>query len=227
MGCGYYCEPSHPRSLAERSQDDIAAEMIADITVGVQPSGIKAGIIGEIGISAVMTPTEEKVLRAAAQASVETGGSMVIHVDTRGTQANHIVEVLESESARLDRAVLSHQDVVIDIRAQINLARSGACIGYDTLGRDCYIESWIGGQQFPTDTQRIQALPELIAARCLDRLLVSQDVCMKTQLHRYGRWGYDHVVVNVLPMMRKAGLTEDQIQTLLVENPKRVLTPIG
>jgi phosphotriesterase-related protein len=199
--------------------------MIADITDGVQPSGIKAGIIGEIGTSATMTRTEEKVLRAAARASQETGVSMVIHVDTRGNEACHIVDVLESERARLDRAVLSHQDVVIDTAMQIDLARKGAYIAYDTFGQDCYIESWVGGQQFPSDTQRIQALQELIAAGCLERLLISQDVCMKTHLHRYGRWGYDHILVNVLPMMRKAGLSEAQIHTLLVDNPRRVLTP--
>lgn len=227
MGCGYYCEPSHPRSLAERSQDDIAAELIADITQGVQPSGIKAGIIGEIGTSATMTPTEEKVLRAAATASKETGVSIVIHVDTRGNEARRIAEILDSEGARLDRAVLSHQDVVIDIEAQVELAHAGAYIAYDTFGQDSYIESWVGGQQFPTDTQRICALQELITAGCIERLLVSQDVCMKTQLHRYGRWGYDHILVNVLPMMRKAGLTEEQIQTILVENPRRVLTPVA
>lgn len=225
MGCGYYCEPSHPKTLAERSVEDIAAEMIDDITIGVQPSGIKAGIIGEIGTSATMTPTEEKVLRAAARASIETGVSMVVHVDTRGNEALRIVEIVEAEGARLDRTVLSHQDVVIDVAAQIELARAGAYIAYDTFGQDIYIESWVGGQQFPSDTQRIHALQELIAAGCIERLLVSQDVCMKTQLHAYGRWGYDHILVNVLPMMRKAGLTEGQLHTLLVENPRRVLTP--
>ncbi|MFN8593103.1 MAG: hypothetical protein U0031_16735 [Thermomicrobiales bacterium] len=227
MGCGYYCEPSHPVSLASRTVDDIAAEMISDITAGVRPSGIKAGIIGEIGTSATMTPTEEKVLRAAARASLDTGVSMVIHVDTRGNEARRIVEVLESEGARLDRAVMSHQDVVIDIEAQAELARKGAYIAYDTFGQDCYIESWVGGQQFPTDTQRILALKELIALGRLDQILISQDVCMKTQLHRYGRWGYDHILVNVVPMMRRMGMTESEIHTILVENPRRMVTPMA
>ena len=67
MGCGYYCEPSHPPFLIDHPTEDIAAEMIADLTQGVEDTGVKAGIIGEIGVSSSMTSTEEKVLRAAAR----------------------------------------------------------------------------------------------------------------------------------------------------------------
>ncbi len=225
MGAGYYCAASHPPSLASRSIEDIQAEMVNDITIGVDGTGIKAGVMGELGSSQTMTAVEETVLRAAGRASRTTGVPMIVHVDSRSSGAARIVEILEEEQARHDRIVLSHMDIQEDLELKVELAQKGVYINYDTFGGEWYVESWIGGQQFPTDTQRIQGLKQLIDRGCLERLMLSQDVCSKIQLHRYGRWGYDHILVNVVPMMRRNGITDEQIHTMLVDNPRRMLTP--
>ena len=63
----------------------------------------------------------------------------------------------------------------------------------------------------------------LIDGGYLSNILISCDVCLKTLLHRYGGWGYDHILTNIVPMMQDEGITEKQVVTLLRENPKRFL----
>src|SRR4030095_11093047 len=79
MGAGYYVAASHPPDMNRRSVDELAREMIADITTGVGDTGIRAGLIGEIGTTYPWTDNEEKVLRAAVIAQRETGAPLMVH----------------------------------------------------------------------------------------------------------------------------------------------------
>ena len=79
MGCGYYVAAFHPSGLADRDIDDITAELVRDLTHGVGDTGIRAGIIGEIGMSWPIHPVEERVLVAAARAQAETGAALLVH----------------------------------------------------------------------------------------------------------------------------------------------------
>ena len=76
----------------------------------------------------------------------------------------------------------------------------------------------------PTDHQRINEIVELIQAGFGRQILVSSDIWNKHQRRKYGGWGYDHILRNAVPVMRVKGMTDDQIHTLLVENPKRTFT---
>jgi phosphotriesterase-related protein len=75
----------------------------------------------------------------------------------------------------------------------------------------------------PNDAQRINEITELIGEGYLAQILISQDIWVKHMLHCYGGWGYDHILTSVVPLMRLKGLTEEQIDALLVKNPKRFL----
>src|SRR5262249_50423862 len=76
---GYYVAASHPGDLDRRTVDDLAREMIADLTAGVGDTGIRAGLIGEIGTTYPWTDNEQKVLRAAVIAQRETGAPLMVH----------------------------------------------------------------------------------------------------------------------------------------------------
>src|SRR5438128_4807663 len=97
MGCGYYVDERHPPELKERSVEDIVAELVRDVTVGVGASGVRAGIIGEIGTGDPVTPTEEKVLRAAARAQAITGVALSIHHAMWGRTAPRLIDICKEE----------------------------------------------------------------------------------------------------------------------------------
>ena len=79
MGAGYYVAAVHPEGTGERSVDDLAREIVADVVDGVDGSGIRAGIIGEVGCTWPLAPTERKSLLAAAVAQRETGAAILVH----------------------------------------------------------------------------------------------------------------------------------------------------
>ena len=78
-GCGFYIDSSHPPLIRSMNVEQIAEEITKDITLGIGGSGIKAGIIGEIGTGWPITPNEENVLRAAAKAHHQTGAAINVH----------------------------------------------------------------------------------------------------------------------------------------------------
>jgi len=79
MGAGYYLGVTHPDDMSERSEESITEEIIADITIGVDGTQIKAGMIGEIGCAYPWDKNEKKSLRAAVEAHKETGAALMIH----------------------------------------------------------------------------------------------------------------------------------------------------
>src|SRR5205814_8149078 len=79
MGAGYYVHASHPPDMERRTVDDLAREMIADVTIGVGETGVHAGLLGEIGTTSPWTENEKKVLRAAIVAQRATGAPPMIH----------------------------------------------------------------------------------------------------------------------------------------------------
>src|SRR5262249_32540652 len=108
MGCGYYVEAGHPPGLRERDVEDLADEMVRDVLEGVGDSGVRAGIIGEIGTGNPMRPSEEKVLRAAARAQRATGVALNIHVSTQAGPA--ALDLALGEGVAPERVVVSHVD---------------------------------------------------------------------------------------------------------------------
>jgi phosphotriesterase-related protein len=228
MGCGYYEERRHPASLRERGVEEIAAELIAELTIGVGETGVRAGIIGEIGTSERFTAEEEKVLRAAARAQAATGVALSIHHGVWGRHAPRALAIAKSEGADPRRTLICHVD--LDARCELayyeEIAATGAYLGFDTFGQ---VEIYqYGGRQrpgrvYPTDYERAEKVAALVEAGYLRQIVLAQDLLTKVQLRRYGGYGFDHLLLSVVPMFRALGLDERQIQMLLVDNPARLL----
>jgi phosphotriesterase-related protein len=232
MGCGYYVHRRHPPDLDDRTVDDIADELIREITHGVGDTGVRAGIIGEIGMTTV-TAREEKVLRSAARAQAATGAPLSIHHDIYERNAARLLLIAREEGADPHRTIVCHMDQ--DARCEPEyfqaVAEAGAYIGMDTFGHyDFYSYSrdpvWRAGpaRVFPTDWDRAERIAALREAGYLDRVVVAQDVCLKIQLKAYGGFGFDHVLESAVPMWLSVGLSDADIRTVLVDNPARVLT---
>jgi len=220
---GFYVEDMHPEFVREAGIEKLADLMIEELTEGINSTTIKAGMIGEIGTSTILTDQEEKVLRAAARAQRETDAPMNIHLATmKGREGPKVLNILEKEGVNLNRVVLSHMDFVCDDFSHLSkLARRGVFLEFDSFGANFIVEN----QNFipPNDEEKVKALKHLIDDGFKEQLLISQDVCFKIQLKAFGGPGYDHIVRHVLPFMDKEGIDNETIRTIMINNPQRLL----
>ena len=225
MGTGYYREGTHPPGMDGRSEEDIAEEMVRDVTEGVEGTGVRAGIIGELGNSWPWLPNERKVVRAGARAQRITGAPVSIHPGRDPRSPFAILETLAEAGADLTRVVMGHVDrTLFDPAEHRRLAETGCYVEFDLFGFDSSYYPYSPPIDMPSDAQRIDHIMRLIEAGHLERLLVSHDVCKNIQLTKYGGNGYGHILRNIVPIMRRKGMTEEQVHTILVENPARMLT---
>lgn len=222
-GCGFYVQAAHPPSVAERDEDDVAAELVEALEVGIGGTDVRAGIIGEIGTSAEIHRDERKVLRASAKAQKHTGAAINVHTFLWEQQGLAALDILEEAGADLTRVIISHVDHGrIDLDYQVEMMRRGAVVEYDGFGKEWYVDSertW-----FPRDVERVQAVHTLVERGFATQVVLGNDVCVKVQLTRYGGWGYRHLPKNVIPMMKHMGIPDDAIRTMTVLNPRRLLT---
>ncbi len=218
MGCGYYKDKWLSFPMRAKSEHEIAADMIHDIVEGV--NGIHAGIIGELGVSRPITPFETRQLRAAAIAQKATGAAINIHFDVEdGLKARgHGMDVIEKAGGDLSRVVISHFYARPDsIDMCLALTKRGCYVEFDLFGLDKR------GPWFRQDlTVAAQALKTLIDRGCIDHILLSQDLCFTSCYTKNGGYGYAHLLKNVVPKLKAAGITDQQIRTIMVENPERL-----
>jgi phosphotriesterase-related protein len=224
MGSGYYVDVTHPASLAQRSESDITGELVRDCTVGVGTSGIRAGVIGEIGCSWPLTPREAAVLRAAGAAQREVGCALYVHPGRNEAAPRELLDILDSTGAALDRVVLCHVERTIFERDHLkDIAASGCYLEFDLFGMrmNAYFERI--GIQLPDDDGRLDLVSCLVDAGAASQILMSHDIVSKHRLHRFGGHGYDHIPAVVVPAMRERRLGEADIRKFTVDNPRRAL----
>ncbi len=228
MGGGYYEERRHPDYLKDRTVDDITKELVREITIGAGDTGVRMGIIGEIGTGHLFTPAEEKVLRGAAIAQASTGIPLSIHHNIWGRHGPRVLEIAKEEGADLSHTVLCHND--LDARCDPSyyeaVASTGAYLGFDTFGQTDvyhYSDHQKPGRVYPTDYERAENVAKVVEAGYLEQVVLAMDLLTKVQLRRYGGFGYDHLLDGVLPLLTAVGLTDEQIKVILIDNPARLL----
>ena len=225
MGSGYYVAASHPPDMDGKSVDDLAREMIADVTVGAGDSGVRAGLLGEIGTTYPLTDNERKVLRAAVVAQRQTGAPLMVHPGRHPRMPMEIAELVQKEGGDVARTIMCHIDRTIsDVRAVIDLAQTGIWLEYDLFGLENSYYPYNPSFDMPNDGGRMAHVLALIAAGHGERLLLSHDIAYKTSLVKYGGYGYHHLLVNVVPRLRAKGVDDAGLHRLLVDNPRRAFT---
>ena len=105
----------------------------------------------------------------------------------------------------------------------IELARTGCYLEFDLFGQESSYYALNPEANRPNDATRVDWLIALIEAGYEDRLLVAQDICQKVYLRRYGGPGYTHILEQAIPLMRRRGMSDDQIEALTVTNPSTIL----
>ncbi len=222
-GSGYYIAVSHPPKVATSTRDQLTEQIVRDTTQGIDQTGVRAGIIGEIGTSWPLQPGEEKVLRGAAQAQKQTGAPMSIHPGTSREAPQRIIAILREEGVDLHRVLMSHIEAryrggLDDYKA---LADTGCNLAFDTFGREQYFAAL--GRQHPQDDQRIEMIAELARQGYAKQIMLSQDVCYRSDLFCYGGHGYAHILRNIVPRLESRGVPAADIERMLVLNPNKFL----
>jgi phosphotriesterase-related protein len=223
MGSGYYLQTSHPASLKSMTIDAIADEIVAEALGGVDGSDAKIGLIGEIGVSSDFTAEEEKSLRGAARAQRRTKLPLMVHLPAWLCHGGRVLDIVGEEGGYLAHTVLCHMNPSgEDVAYQTALAARGAFIEYDMIGMDY----WYADQQVqcPSDEDNARAIKRLIELGFLNSILLSQDVFLKMMLTHYGGFGYAYVVTHFAARLKRHGVSDEQINTMLVENPRRVFS---
>ena len=223
MGAGFYVDAVHPEDMDGRSVDDLAREITGDIVEGVDGSGVKAGIIGEVGCTWPLTPNERKSLSAAAIAQQETGAAILIHPGRHPDAPLEILEILANGGADISRVIMGHLDrTVFEFDALLSIAESGCYLEWDLFGNEGSYYP-LAEIDMPSDAQRLDFIKRIVEAGYSDRVVMGQDIATNHRLVRYGGHGYGHILENIVPKMRRKGFSEDTIRAITVENPARIL----
>jgi phosphotriesterase-related protein len=222
MGSGYYVAASHPPDMDGKTVDGVAREIVADLTAGVGDTGVRAGLIGEIGTTWPWTANERKVVQAAVLAQRETGAPLMIHPGRHERLPLEIVDLIRREGADLGRTIMCHiERTIVDPAVLLELAATGVYLEYDLFGLETSYYPYNPGFDMPNDAGRVRQILFLIEHGHLGRILMSHDIAYKHALTRWGGHGYHHLLVSVVPRLRLKGVDDQAIQTLLVDNPRR------
>ncbi len=220
-GTGCYVEGTHPAAFATMSDQEVADYMIRELTVGMEDTDIRAGYIGEIGISEKFTEAERKALRASAIAHRATGVGVSVHINPWMDIGLEAAQILLDGGVSANKICICHIDVQNHKDYIKKLLALGVYVEFDNFGKEYYVNEDVrrpGYNIFVKDTDRVALLKELLDEGYEKQILLTCDLCLKSLLHAYGGWGYDHVLTNIVPMMREYGITDQQIDIMLREN---------
>ncbi|MFN8526661.1 MAG: phosphotriesterase-related protein [Chloroflexota bacterium] len=213
-----------PRAFWSRTPDEIAALFVREIQVGIEGTGIKAGIIKVANDAEGVTKEGEIVLRAAARAAKQTGVCISTHTYAPGRVGEQQVAIFEDEGLDLNRVYIGHSNDTTDLDYLLGLVKKGVWLGLDRHQTSMPIG--------PDAEGRTQTLAALIKAGVGDRLMVSHDWSVllsfrtsdPTASRAHNPDGWLFITRNVLPRLAELGISQAQIHALNHENPRRFLS---
>lgn len=211
---GYYIVPYHSLWLIAASARDIMDVFVRDLSIGIDGTDIKAGIIAEIGGSdKELAPSEIKVFKAAAWAGKELDRAVSTHCQL-GQLGDVQADLLIAEGMPAERIILGHIDLANDQAYFLRLLDRGVNIAFDTIGKTNYL----------SDETRADQLAALLERGHASQLVLSQDVSRKSYFKSRGDYaGYTAVLKDFIPRLKARGVKDSDIHQMLVENPARIL----
>lgn len=205
-GGGFLSQPFYPPEISQWSEDRIAEEMVKQAKT--QP----IGVYGEIGSWDFMTGDERKVFRAVAKAHHHTNLSIFTHTGIPGKSAMEQLDILEGGGVKTDRIVIGHLGNLVDpdVKVQKEICKRGAFIGFDRQGG-------------PGDARQIPMVLALLEAGYAGNLMFSSDLSSANQIKHNGGGGYGKTVAIWGKKLTEAGVKDETLHSILVDNPRRFL----
>lgn len=195
------------------SEDDMLRDTVRDLTVGIDGTDVKAGIIKAGSEYNAFNEPARKLFRVAARAFAETGKPIVTHT-TGGTMGLEQVGELVEGGVPAHRIALSHMDRCVDPGHHVEVAATGAYLGYDCFGK----------AKYGPDSALVDLLRSMIDAGHGRRVLIGNDLGRPSYWRSYGGGpGLDYVLTRFVPRLRREGFTDAEVRMLLVDNPRRFL----
>lgn len=197
---------------------ELCETFVIEITQGIRDTGVKAGVIKVATREGIISQYDEMVLRAAARAQKETGVPIITHTDG-GTMGSEQADIMISEGGDPKRIMIGHCGSSSDLRYFIRILEKGVYIAFDRMG----------GWKMPYAITKA-CIIGLISMGYANRILLSHDQIPCEQgrepkmLSRLPRpdWTYTFISATVIPDLKKAGISDDIINTMILENPRRL-----
>jgi phosphotriesterase-related protein len=219
MGCGWYRHSFHPPHLEYTPTDQLAEELVREFEEGARGTGVRPGIIGEIGIEAAYpTASEERAFRAAARAHLRTGLSVTTHTSIVRGSGLDALQILLHEGVPPERIIIGHADSYPQLDYLLALLSQGCYVQFD-----CIAFVYQPPSMQYSDVEMADLTIELVQRGYADRLLLSHDICNRSVLKRYGGDGYTCLHDRFLPLLREKGVEDEVIDLITAENVRRVL----
>ncbi len=201
---------------------EIYEGMVKEINEGIGPSAVKPGVIKVATGHGFISPLEDAALRAAARASRETGVPVITHTEN-GTMGPEQAKILTGEGMDPKKIMIGHMCGNPSLQYQREVLSKGVNISFDRFGIETFLP----------DEVRTSMLIGLLGVGCADRIMMSHDFmcCVSGRGgkipeeigRKTARWSLTHIFENIIPALKKAGVSDGQIRTMTIENPRRLL----
>lgn len=209
---GFYLDEYHSEVVRKSTPEELAEIFIHDLTVGIDHTSIKAGVIGEVASSEEMTESEHKVLMASAIAAKKVGCAITTHCQL-GKLGKEQAKIFIDMGMNPEKVVLGHVDLSNDLDYMCSLLNLGFNIAFDTIGKTSYL----------SDDKRAENLKYLLDQGYINQIVLSQDISRKSYFSVSGKYdGYTTVLKKFIPKLLELGVKKDYIEKMLVSNPQRI-----
>lgn len=217
LGTGRYREPYlDARFIDQTRVEELADIFICDLNHGFAGTSVRAGVIGEIGSDHwYVSAREERVLRAAAVASQETGALVVTHA-ARWPIGLQQLTLLTEAGVVPEHICVGHADLVPSPDYHRKVAETGAYLAFDTIRG---LSEW-------ELRRRLGWIRDLVDGGHAERLLLSHDVCRKSHLRRCGGTGFTYLLSEFHTAFLEFGLSQELFDLFMIHNPRRALGPV-
>ena len=224
LGTGFFKAAWLPDYVRSLSVEDLENLLVREINQGIDGSNVRAGVIGEIGVSRRMLPVEERTLAAAARAQHRTGCGVLLSLDVGSTRIEfeRVIDLVRSEGVDLSRVAIGHLIARPDnLELCKSIAAAGCFLLFDLFGQEH--RPLMADLMVTHPDIQMSSIKGYLWHGLVDKILLSQSVRHVENMTVNGGNGYEHILKNVVPGLRGFGVSEDDIHAMLVDNPRRFL----
>ncbi|BDR91375.1 phosphotriesterase family protein [Vulcanisaeta souniana] len=221
MGTGFYTYTELPFYFRNRGIDSLVDVFMHDITIGIQGTNTRAVFVKAVIDSPGLTRDVEMAIRAVARTHVKTGAPIITHSFVGNRSSLELIRIFKEEGVDLSRAVIGHVGDTDDVSFIEQVLREGAFVGLDRFGLDLYL---------PLE-KRVRTTIELIRRGWVDQILLSHDYCpvidwypTETVRNMVPDWSMTLIFEKVIPRLRDEGVTQEQVDKILMDNPRRLFS---
>ncbi len=225
LATGVYTYEHLPQPLLNRTEDQIAAIFVHEIEHGIQGTGIKPAFIKCAADQPGVNPNVEKIHRAAARASIQTGRPIMAHSRPASETGLEQMRIFTEEGVDPGKVQIAHTGDTDNLEYIERLLETGCWIGLDRYGLDIFL---------PTERRNATTLA-LLERGYVERMFLSQDFCSTLdwftpevaeilRASEVPNWSMTFLFEQVIPTLKEGGMTDDQLAQMMEENPKAWLS---